>query len=311
MAAYAFRRLLAGAPTILGVTLLTFLLFHVAGGNPVVAFLGKSATPAEIAALEHAYGFDLPLPQQYLRYLGELARLDFGRSFATREPVLELLSKGAGPSLSITLPALLLGTLLAIGLGLWSARRRGRASDRLLLLATVVGMSVSFLLYIVAGQYLLAFHWPLFPIHGYAPGLLDRWPYLALPIGILIAVGLGYDVRYFRAVLGQELGRDHVLVARARGLPEGVVLGRHVLRNALIPILARVMMAVPFLLTGSLLLESFFGIPGLGHTLLDAVEAADLPVLKAYTWFLSLLLVGTNLLTDLLYAALDPRVRLR
>ena len=102
-----------------------------------------------------------------------------------------------------------------------------------------------------------------------------------------------------------------MLVARARGLPEGAVLGRHVLRNALVPILARVMMAVPFLLIGSLLLESFFGIPGLGHTLLDAVEAADLPVLKAYTLFLSVLLVGANLLTDLLYAALDPRVRLR
>lgn len=307
---YALRRLLAGLPTILGVTALTFVLFHAVGGNPVVAFLGKSASPAEVAALEAEYGFDRPLPEQYLRYLGDLLTLDFGRSFRTKEPVLELLLRSAGPSLSLTLPALLLGTFLAVGLGMLAARARGRAFDLGLLVATALGMSVSFLVYIVLGQYFFAFVWRLFPIHGYAPGVLDRWPYLALPIGILVAVGLGYDVRYFRSVLGEELAREHLLVARGRGLSEVTVL-LHALRNALLPIVARVLASVPFLLTGSLLLESFFGIPGLGRTLLDAIEVADLPVLKAYTLLLSLVLVGTNVVTDLLYGWIDPRVRLR
>lgn len=311
MRAYVIRRLLHGIPILLGVTLITFLLFHVFGGNPVVQFLGKSATAEEIARLEREHGLDRPLLVQYLGYLEEIVTLDFGRSFVTKEPVGEMLSRGAVPSLSLTLPALLATSLLAISIGLVAAFFRGRFMDRALMAAAVMGMSISFLVYIVVGQYLLAFQLPLFQIHGYEDGVTERWQYLALPILILVVVGLGYDTRFYRSVFVEETARDHVTTALAKGAGEGRVMFRHVLKNALIPIITRIMISLPFLVTGSLLLESFFGIPGLGTTLLDALNTADFPVIKAYTVLISVLFIVSTILNDVLYAVVDPRVRLR
>lgn len=310
MRAYVFRRLLHGIPIVLGVTLATFLLFHVFGGDPVVAFLGKHASPRDIDAFHHEYGFDRPLYMQYLRSLGQVVTLDFGRSFVTREPVLDMLLSRAGPSLSLTAPALLMTTVLAVSLSLLSALVRGGALDRALLILTVLGMSVSFLVYIVVGQYLFAFHWRLFHIHGYQGGLVERWPYLALPILILIIIGVSYDARFYRSVILEEIDRDYVMTARAKGASRARVLFVHVLGNAMVPVVTRVMISVPFLVTGSLLLESFFGIPGLGNMLLDAIDHADFPVIKAYTLLVSILFVLTNILTDIFYAVADPRVRL-
>jgi peptide/nickel transport system permease protein len=186
----------------------------------------------------------------------------------------------------------------------------GRAPDRALIVLAVIGMSVSFLVYIVVGQYLFAFELPFFHIHGYKPGFVERWPYLALPILILLLVGMGYDTRFYRSAIVEELGKGHITTAYAKGLSAGRVLFVHVLKNAMVPVVTRVMISVPFLVTGSLLLESFFGIPGLGGTLLGALDTADFPVIKAYTVLVSIAFVFTNVLTDVLYAAIDPRVRL-
>jgi peptide/nickel transport system permease protein len=310
MRAYLVRRLLQGVAIVLGVTLLTFVLFQVAGGDPAAQFLGKSATLQDLEALRREYGLDRPIWIQYLDYLGAIGRLDFGRSFVTRQSVAEMLIQGAGPSLSLTVPALGITTIVSVGVALLAARFRGRAIDRLLVLAMVIGMSMSFLVYIVVGQYLFAFRWPLFQIHGYESGFVERWPYLALPIAIIIAVGAGYDTRFYRAVMVEEASRDYVTTAIAKGLSERRVLLRHILPNALVPIVTRVMISVPFLVTGSLLLESFFGIPGLGGTLLDAIDHADFPVIRAYTVLISILFVLANMATDLFYALVDPRVRL-
>ncbi len=310
MSRYVARRLLEGVPIILGVTLITFFLFYVFGGDPVLQFLGKHATPDEIAALEREYGLDRPLYIQYLAYLKEILTLDFGRSFTTREPVSQVLLRGVGPSLSLTVPALFATTILSVSVGLVAARFRGRVIDRGLMVLAVVGMSVSFLVYIVVGQYLLAFEWPLFQIHGYRPGLVERWPYLALPILILVVVGMGYDSRFYRSAIAEEVDKDHITTAYAKGLGAGRVLFVHVLKNAMVPIVTRVMISVPFLVTGSLLLESFFGIPGLGGTLLEALDRADFPIIKAYTVLVSVLFVLTNVLTDVFYAWVDPRIRL-
>jgi peptide/nickel transport system permease protein len=310
MRSYLGRRLLQSIPIVLGVTLLTFLLFHAFGGDPVATFLGKNASADEIARFRHEYGLDRPLWEQYLSYLAQIARLDLGRSFVTREPVIDMLLKGAGPSLCLTVPALLIMSVLSMGVSLVAAHHRNRPLDRILVALMVAGMSMSFLFYIVVGQYLLAFSWPLFHIHGFESGWVARWPYLALPIVILVVVGVGYDTRFYRSVLVEEMDKEYVTTARAKGLSPLSVMLHHVLPNALIPIVTRIMISVPFLVTGSLLLESFFGIPGLGGTLLEALDRADSPVIKAYTVLISLVFVLSNLLTDLLYAIVDPRVRL-
>lgn len=310
MAKYVVARLLHGVPIVIGVTLVTFFLFYVFGGDPVLTFLGQHASAEEIDALRAQYGLDKSLVGQYFTYLREVATLDFGRSFVSHEPVAALLWRGLGPSLSLTIPALFATTILSVSVGLLAAHFRGRALDRWLMALAVAGMSVSFLVYIVVGQYLLAFELPLFPIHGYRPGELERWPYLALPILVLVAVGMGYDARFYRSAITEEIGRDHITTAYAKGLGARRVLFVHVLKNAMVPIVTRVMISVPFLVTGSLLLESFFGIPGLGGTLLAALDAADFPVIKAYTVLVSILFVLTNILTDVFYAWVDPRVRL-
>ena len=310
MMTYITRRLLQGIPIILGVTLVTFVLFNVFGGNPVLQFLGKSATAAEIAAMEREYGFDQPLWIQYLQYLQQVITFDFGRSFVTKEQVTSMIAAGAMPSLSLTLPAIASTTMLSVSIALVAAFYRGQKLDRFLLITAVIGMSISFLVYIVIGQYILAFRFPIFQIHGYQDGIFERWQYLTLPILIMVIVGMGYDTRFYRSVMVEESGQNYVTTAFAKGLSKRKVMFKHMLKNAMVPIITRVMISVPFLVTGSLLLESFFGIPGLGSMLLDALNSSDLPVIKAYTVLISVLFVLSNLATDVLYAVFDPRVRL-
>jgi peptide/nickel transport system permease protein len=307
---YIARRLFFGIPIVLGVTLVTFILFHVFGGDPVSQFLGKNATAADLEALRKEYGLDRPLLAQYFEYLGQILRLDFGRSFVTRQPVMSMLARGVGPTLSLTVPAVLAITVIAVCTGLLAAYFRGRPVDRLLIVLAVIGMSVSFLVYIVFGQYLLAFRWPLFHIHGYEESFVGRWAYLALPMIILVVVSTGFEARFYRAVMVEEAEKDYVVTGIAKGLSRTRVLFRHVLPNAAVPIITQVMISVPFLVTGSLLLESFFGIPGLGGILLESIDRADFPVIKACTVLISIVFVLTNIATDVLYAIFDPRVRL-
>lgn len=307
---YIIRQLLLGIPTIIGVTLITFLLFNIFGGDPVLQFLGKNATVEEIEAMRELYGFNKPLIDQYFDYLHQIITFDFGRSFASKESVISMLAAGAIPSLSLTIPALLATSFLAISISLVAAFYRGQMIDRTLVIGAVMGMSISFLVYIVVGQYLLAFKFPLFQIHGYRDGMFEKWQYLILPILIMMVVGMGYDTRYYRSVMVEETGKEYITTAFAKGLSKTRVMYLHMLKNAMVPIITRMMISVPFLVTGSLLLESFFGIPGLGNMLLDALGSSDLPIIKAYTVLISILFILSNIATDVLYAIVDPRVRL-
>ena len=307
---YVVRRLLYGIPILLGVTVITFLLLNVFGGDPAIQALGKAASQADIDKLRHDYGLDKPLFFQYIDYLRQIVTFEFGHSFVTHEPVTKLLARSAMPSLSFTIPALVITTLLAVSIGLVAAFFRGSRIDRGLMITAVLGMSISFLVYIVVGQYLLAYVWPLFHIHGYEAGLVERWQYLILPIVILVIVGLGYDTRFYRSVFAEEMSRDHVTTAYAKGAGQARIMFVHVLKNALVQIITRVMISLPFLVTGSLLLESFFGIPGLGDALLVALNTADFPVVKAYTVMISLLFILSTIANDILYALVDPRIRL-
>ncbi|MEM9492150.1 MAG: ABC transporter permease [Myxococcota bacterium] len=307
---YVVRRLIYGVFILLGVTALIFVALNGFGGDPALAFLGKSATPADIEALRQKFGLNQPLYAQYLDFLGQLVTFDFGNSWVTDEPVTEVLGRRVGPSVSFTLPALLITTILAICVGITASFFRGRAADRGLMALAVLGMSISFLVYIVVFQFLLAYVVPIFHIHGYEDGLFTRWQYLVLPVIIMVIVGLGYDARFYRSVFVEEVTRDHVTTAYAKGAGQLRVMFVHVLKNALIPITTRVMIRVPFLITGSLLIETFFGIPGLGDLLISSFNSADFPVLRALTTVGAIVFVLSTIINDLLYAVFDPRVRL-
>lgn len=309
MIRYVFRRVLETIPTTVGILLLTFVLFNVVGGSPAETLLGKNATKEAIAAFNHKWGYDKPLvlstDSQFVNFLGSLARGDLGYSIENDEPVVSVLKRGVGPSLSLTVPILIGGVLVALMLGMVSAAARGGTADRVILVVSTVLMSVNYVVWVLAGQYLLSYRAGLFPIWGYRGAV-----YLALPVLIGIVSGLGSDVRFFRAAILDEIYRPYVLTARSKGLSKTIVLVRHVMPNALIPIVTYVSLSIPGLFAGSLLLESFFGIPGLGSVSINAIHSADMAVVRAVVVIGALLYQFVNLATDLAYAVLDPRVRL-
>ena len=305
MLKYALRRLWQTFPTTLGILLLAFVLFNVVGGSPAETLLGKNATAEAIAAFNAKWGYDRPLAVQFVRYLGDLCRGDLGFSIEHQEPVIDVLARGVGPSLSLTVPILVLGVLVGLALALVAASRRGRALDHAVLFGSTALMSVNYVVWVLAGQFFFAYKAGLFPVWGYESAYN-----LVLPVFIGVVSSLGADVRFFRAAILDEIYRPYVLAVRAKGLPGRVILVRHVLRNALVPIVTYVSLSIPHLFTGSLLLESFFGIPGLGSVSLNAIHSSDMAVVRAVVIIGALLYQFVNLATDLLYARLDSRVRL-
>ena len=305
MLKYIAKRLLEVIPTTFGIILLTFVLFNVVGGSPAQVILGKNATAESIAAFNHKYGYDLPLPKQFVKFCTDLAKGDFGVSTEADEPVIDVLKRGVGPSLSLTVPILAGGTVIGLMLAMLCAAGRGGRLDKAVLVGSTMLMSVNYVVWVLAGQFILAFKLKLFPVWGYENAF-----YLVLPVIIGIFSGLGVDVRFFRTAILDEIYKPYVRTARMKGLSETRVLFVHVLRNSLIPIVTYVSLAIPYLFTGSLMLESFFGIPGLGNVSINAIHSSDMAVVRAVVVLGALLYQGINLVTDLLYAWLDPRVRL-
>lgn len=272
------------------------------------ALLATLVTPEQelqLADLRLRRCSDRPWDSQLWFYLRQLARFDFGVSSSANEPVLDILRSGLGPTLALTVPILLLETVIGVSLALWCAFYRGRWLDRALVVGSVALMSVNYLVWIVGGQYVLAYRLGWFPVWGFA-----SWTYLLLPVLIGTFSGLGSSVRFYRTVMLDEMYKDYVRTAFAKGLSARGVLFRHVLPNALIPVITNVVLSIPFLYTGSLLLESFFGIPGLGYLGVNAINDSDVDVVRAVVVIGSILYLCANLLADLCYAWVDPRVRL-
>jgi peptide/nickel transport system permease protein len=310
MWAYVLRRLLYAVPILLGVTLITFLLFHLVGGDPVYVMVGKKATEQEKQEVRDLYGLDRPLAEQYVRFLGDAIHGDFGRSYKTKQSVMQMIGDGLLPSLMVTLPGFLLSSLLAIALGMFCAYFRGSIADVSVIVISTAAMSISSLVYVILGQYVFAYLWNLFPIQGFDPPF-GGIAFLLLPWTIWVALGLGADVRFFRTVMLEEIGQDYARTAAAKGLPPRRILLRHVLKNSMIPIITRLVIEIPFLFAGSLLIEVFFGIPGVGSLTVDAVHRSDLPVIQAMVVIGAALYIVFSLLSDVLYALVDPRVRLK
>ena len=311
MLSFIVRKLLATIPTIFGVTLIIFVLFNMVGGDPTYQMLGKHANPRQIAELRHEYGFDQSRPLQFAGYLKQVVTFDYGRSYATKQKISSMISEGIGPSLTLAIPAFFFTTLFAISIALLVAYFRGKWIDKLVVIGCVFGMSLPILAYILFGQYFFAYKLNLFPISGFETSWPDRFNYVTLPIIIWVLVSLGYDVRFFRTAVLEETNQDYVRTARAKGLNEKKVFFKHVLKNSMVPIVTNVVIEIPLLILGSFLLESFFGIPGLGSITIDAFHNSDFPVIKAMTTLQALLFIFGNFATDIVYTLVDPRVKLK
>jgi peptide/nickel transport system permease protein len=312
MAAYILRRLWQMVPTLLGVVLLVFILFHFFGADPSVILAGQNATQSQIAAIRQQLGLDQPVYVQFWIYLKSIITFDWGRSWATNEAVSNLFATRLPATLTVMVPILVLDTLLALPIAMWVAYRRGTVADRTIMVITTVALSISFLVYVIVGQYVFAFQFGWFPVQGWSDSVWRNLvTYVPLPVLLAVMVGLAPQTRLYRSFFLDELGHDYVRTARAKGMTERTVLFRHVLRNAAIPILTNIGLALPGIFVGSFLIEVFFSIPGLGREVLLAVNRSDYPVIQAVTVYLAVLTMVINLLTDVMYKIVDPRVVLK
>jgi peptide/nickel transport system permease protein len=325
MLAYIIRRLLYAIPILIGVNLLTFALFFVVNTPDDMARMQlgvKRVTAEAIQKWKAERGYDKPLvwnsaaagvaavtdtilfAKSARMFVGDFGRADDGRDIA-RE-----ITTRMGPSLAIAVPTFVLGLFAAISFALLLVFFRATTLDFAGVVLCVAMMSISGLFYIIGGQWLVSKVWHLVPISGYGGGI-DAAKFLILPVIIGVIGGIGASTRWYRTIFLEEIGRDYVRTARAKGLPERVVLFRHVLRNAMIPILTGVVVVIPTLFMGSLLTESFFGVPGLGSYTIDAINAQDFAVVRSMVFIGSVLYIAGLLLTDISYTLADPRVRLQ
>lgn len=309
MAAYLLRRLWQMVPTLLGVILLVFFLFNWVGGDPAYVLAGLFSNDAQIAAIRRELGLDQPLWVQLWIFVKQVLTFDFGNSWTSGEPVSALLASRLPATLTLLLPLLVIETVLCLALAVLLAWLRGGLIDRLTLVLFTTAMSVSILVFIILGQYVLAYRWGLFPVQGWSEDLWTNLTrYAPLPILLGLLVSIAPNTRLFRSFVIEEIDQDYVRTAYAKGLSRWRVLFVHVLRNSLIPVITFVVANLPALLLGSFLLERFFGIPGMGREIILAVERSDFPVIKAITVYLAMATMLFNLLGDLLYQRSDPRV---
>lgn len=312
MLAYIIRRVLQMIPTMFGVMLLVFILFSVVGGDPSLILGGKHLTPEVLSNIRSQLGLDKSLPEQFFIFVKQVLTLNFGTSWSTQQPVASMIASRVGPSLTLTGSLLVVSLLVSIPLAALVAYFHGGLTDRVVTIACTVAMSISALVYIVVGQYVLAYQLAWFPVRGWGDSFLTNlFIYVPLPLLMGLLVSVGPDIRFYRSFFIEEMNNDYVRTARAKGLSEQKIMLKHVLRNAMIPVVTTVMMSLPFLMMGALILESFFGIPGMGNEVLLAVNKSDFPVIKAVTIYIAMATMIFNLLADLVYKLIDPRVQLK
>jgi peptide/nickel transport system permease protein len=312
MIAYLVRRIWQMIPTLLGVILLVFFLFKYFGGDPSELLAGMSATPEQIASIRAQLGLDRPVTEQLWIFIQQITTFNWGSSWATKESIANLFATRLPATLTIMVPILILEVALAIVAGVAVAYVRGSLTDRLVMVITTVALSVSFLVYVVVGQYIFGFMLGWFPVQGWSNSVWTNLAvYAPLPVFLAVLVSLAPHTRLYRSFILDEIHQDYVRTARAKGVGENTILFKHVLRNAMIPILTNVATQLPGIFVGSFLIEVFFSIPGVGREIYLAVNRSDYPVIQAFTVYLATLTMVINLITDILYKFVDPRVVLK
>jgi peptide/nickel transport system permease protein len=312
MLSYILRRTLYAVPIVLGVIALTFLLFRVVQTPESIAtmVLGPKATRQAKDDFIRRERLDQPKLVQLGDHVRKLVTFDLGTSWKTGRDLSDIFLQGAGPSLMITVPGFLAGLITAVGLALYQVFVRNSLIDRSMTVAAVALMSIPTVVYIIVLQAVGALMLNYFPASGFDWRGLGTLKFVALPIIVIVIVNLGYDARLYRAIFIEEIGQDYVRTARAKGVSPSRVLSVHVLKNGMIALITLTVAHLPSLIMGSLLVENFFGIPGLGNVLVMAIQTGDLPVVMASVYLGSLLYVASLILTDIAYAMADPRIRL-
>ena len=310
---YVVKRLLSLIPVLFVVSILVFSLMHLAPGDPASAILGMEATAADLEHLKEELGLNLPLYEQYARWVVGVLHGDLGRSYFMKESVGQAIADHFRPTLSLALFAELIALVLALPAGIYAACRRGRPADRIVMLLSLLALAVpSFILGLLL-ILLLGVLLALFPIGGYAPleeGLLPHLRYLVLPALALGSTQAALIARMTRAAMAEVLDQNFIRTLVAKGMRGGNVVGVHALRNALFPILTAVGQSMASLLSGAIVVETVFNIPGLGQLLINSIARRDFAMIQGIVLVVTVICVLVNLLVDLLYGVADPRVRL-
>lgn len=324
MLAYSIRRLLQGIPTVLGVLFIFFTIFFLVNDPDQMARKATSekASKETIEAWKASKGYDLPLflnlkaeglkkvsETRFFSFYHSMLTFNFGKADMDDELIIDKIRKGAGPSLALTVPIFVMGLFLSVSISLLVALFMDTYVDRFALVLCVFGMSVVVFLYIIGGQFIIGKTFRWFAISGWSNDY--KMHFLMLPIIVGVVDSLSRRIRLYRTIMVNEVNSDYMRTARAKGVSDRSLLFKHLLKNAMIPILTGVVMSIPYLFTGALLLEAFFGIPGLGKLTIQAIQNGDFATTAAMVFILSLLYVVFNLITDLSYTLVDPRVRLK
>jgi peptide/nickel transport system permease protein len=316
MGQFVFRRVIQAIPTFFGITLLAFTVLRLAPGDPVLLMFGAQNLRAdEMAALRAAYGLDLPLPVQYLSWLGHLLTGDFGRSFLYKRPVLEMIQASLPNTLLLGGLALALTVVVGVPLGVIAARYRGSWIDQIIRIAGVAGHAIPGFWFGLLFILILSVQFRLFPVGGMltigkdALDIPDRLAHLAGPVLTLSLAGIANYSRYMRTETLEVLGQDYIRTARAKGLRENLVLYVHALRNALLPLVTALGSQFAFLLSGAVVTEQIFAWPGMGRMTYEAARSKDYPIVMAVVVISSTMLLLSYILRDVAYSVVDPRVR--
>ena len=317
MGSYILRRVAVFVPMLLAITLITFVVANVAPGDPVTAMINPEdqLREGDLERMREALGLNKPIPVRYGIWLKELFQGNFGYSTFTRRPVLERVGGRIWPTLELTGAALLISSVVGLLFGVLAALRQYSIRDYTLTVTSLVGLSIPTFFFGLVALLLFGSWWQVLPVFGMSSGtgefsLSDNLRHLILPAGVLSLDLMAQNTRYARTAMLEVLNSDYVTTARAKGLPEFVVIGRHALRNALLPLITITTLRLPILLGGAIVVESVFSWPGLGLLSVDAIHQRDYPTVMGLTFFVSTLVLSANLLADILYAFADPRIRI-
>lgn len=311
---YIIRRIIIAIPVLIGVTIFNFFIIKLAPGNPVDMFVNPNMSAADIEAKKEALGLNDPLWEQYGRWVLNLLQGDFGYSFATYEPVMSNIADRIGPTLLLMGTALIIAYLIAIPVGIISATKQYSFIDYLTTTFSFFGISVPSFFLGLGGIYLFAIVFPILPSGGMTTlgsegGFVDTFRHLILPALVLGTGIAGSMVRYVRSSMLEVLGQDYLRTARAKGLRDFIVNNKHALRNALIPIVTIIGLEIPLLIGGAVVTEQIFQWPGLGQLTIQSIGSRDYPVLMALNFIAAFTVLFSNLLTDIMYSVVDPRIK--